>query len=883
MTQQDLTQQALHALRAGQTDGALAIYAQMRRLFPQERAGYWGAAEICLLMGKLQQALDLYQEMRVKFPQDVPPQVKVCECLLLGGLPKVALKEASALIQHHPDTVEGYLVLAKTQHSLGQRNTALDTVLDTAKKFPRIAEVDSLLATMLEEQGDINGAAKKALTAWRKAPDKLELLITAANIFIYAGRAADAIRHLQDAILHGHANTIALHERLVYAYTEADLPQEALTAAEAMTALFPDHEEGWLAKASALMALGRDDDAFACLAEQEVHFGTSPSFMNYFAQVATCGRHYERALPIYRTMRERFPDFPPAFLGYGQTLRDLGRLDDAEEAFADIIARFPQGDRAYGLLADTARSNLNAEKMLHYNSLMREKFNAPLPTEDAPPAHDPLPDYAEHVLAQEKGGSIMTPRLRLWVKNPPKIMESRPPVLWLDLGPMGEMLKAEEWYWHDHGLGLLRTILHQGGVQTDLASVRTVKSWSELEPKLKGYTMLCMNVRSYTYPYARLAAAMFKRLNPGAKVLVGGMHASVALDEMLEVEDFDIICQGPGENIIVDLVRNPDAFPRLVKGTSAKSMGDWPMIDRTLWPRPVYRRSDEPDCWPLEPRGWGASPVASVLTSRVCPWQCAFCNEGSYIPAMGRRPVEQVIEELNHINRTWGPIGSVVIHDSNFFQQPTWLEEWIDKYPRMADKTWEYWAAGRADTLRRWPDLFEALVMKTNLRTISIGLESGSNNMLRLLNKECTEEDQYFAISLINKLGDKLEAAGQKPLTFWTNLMFGIPGESRHDAFKTMAMLRTIHRANPSIAFFAPYPGAALGYQVIAENKSMMSKNKGYQRNVNDEKVTGVDYAFYWDMLQGKYETEVVACFEQLRQSGMVSHSRALSIMENLT
>ncbi len=49
----------------------------------------------------------------------------------------------------------------------------------------------------------------------------------------------------------------------------------------------------------------------------------------------------------------------------------------------------------------------------------------------------------------------------------------------------------------------------------------------------------------------------------------------------------------------------------------------------------------EPEC------GWGPSPVATVLTSRVCPWQCAFCNENSYIPNMGRRPVDAVIEELN--------------------------------------------------------------------------------------------------------------------------------------------------------------------------------------------------------------------------------------------
>ena len=181
-------------------------------------------------------------------------------------------------------------------------------------------------------------------------------------------------------------------------------------------------------------------------------------------------------------------------------------------------------------------------------------------------------------------------------------------------------------------------------------------------------------------------------------------------------------------------------------------MSDWPMMDRTLWPNP--RRSDFP--WPLEPPfgGWGPGPVATVITSRVCPWRCVFCNEASYIPTMQRKSVEDVIDELNFLDRKFGPIGSVVIHDSMFFQQPGWLREWLDKYPRLARKRWPSWAAGRADTVRRWPDLFEALVRETNWSTISIGFESGSDRMLQVLNKECSAEDNDFTIDLLNRIGD---------------------------------------------------------------------------------------------------------------------------------
>jgi anaerobic magnesium-protoporphyrin IX monomethyl ester cyclase len=428
---------------------------------------------------------------------------------------------------------------------------------------------------------------------------------------------------------------------------------------------------------------------------------------------------------------------------------------------------------------------------------------------------------------------------------------------WLDLGDLGDLVHpaGPHEQWQDHGLGLLRTMLHREGIQTDILSTRGITNWRQLYKQLQGYETLIMNVRSYTYPVARKSAQIFKEINPDGIVLAGGMHATVALDEMLEVAAFDHVVQGPGENTIVDLVRDPRSFPRVVMGQGARSMADWPMIDRSLWPKPHRRLKNFP--WPLEPEcGWGPGPVATILTSRVCPWQCVFCNESSYIPNMGRRPVEMVIEELNHLDETYGPIGSVVIHDSMFFQQPSWLWEWVEKYPRMANRPWPYWAAARSDTVRQWPDLFEALLRETNWTTVSIGFESGSDRILGLLNKECTEEDNYFAIELLNRIGDEMEAEGKEAPRFWANIMLGIPGETHEDAFKTMGMLKSMRRVFPSISFYAPYPGSALGYQLIAEGKSLMSKDN-YHRFPDDEKVKGIDYPFYRELLAGKYDDEI--------------------------
>ncbi|MBM4421787.1 MAG: B12-binding domain-containing radical SAM protein [Chloroflexi bacterium] len=453
-----------------------------------------------------------------------------------------------------------------------------------------------------------------------------------------------------------------------------------------------------------------------------------------------------------------------------------------------------------------------------------------------------------------------------------------PKRLWLDLGDLGDLVNPSGPHeqWQDHGLGLLRTLLHQNDLLTDLASTRACKTWDEVKRIIAAYDILIMNVRSYTFPSAYRSAKIFKEVNPNGLILAGGMHATVAPDEMEAIAEFDKICQGPGENVIVDLVRDPASFPRMILGQGAKSMAEWPMIDRTLWPKPNSWKLARKFNWPLEPEcGWGPGPVATIITSRVCPWQCVFCNENSYIPNMGRRPVEAVIDELNFLDKKYG-VGSVVIHDSMFFQNPSWLQEWVEKYPRKARKLWPYWAAGRADTVRQWPELFEALIKETHWNTVSIGFESGSDRVLRIINKECTEEDNYFTIDLLTRIGDEMEKQGKKPPMFWSNIMLGIPGETREDAIKTMRMVKYTKRILPSISFYAPYPGSALGHQLIAEGKSRMTK-ENYHRFPDDEKVIGVDYQFYRELLAGKFDAEINKDLPGLIQQRRAVYTDALA------
>lgn len=447
--------------------------------------------------------------------------------------------------------------------------------------------------------------------------------------------------------------------------------------------------------------------------------------------------------------------------------------------------------------------------------------------------------------------------------------------LWFDLGELGAFNKDHAFdKWQDHGLGILRTIMHNAGIQSDVITLKDQSDWNNINHLVKDYNVLLMNVRSYNFPLAKKVAEIFKSENNESKVIVGGIHASVSLSEMTETSHFDIICQGPGENLINDLVTQPNKFSRVVDARSYKTTNQETIIDRKLWPKSKDKIINVKNFWPLEVDcGWGPPPVATVITSRVCPWKCSFCNENSYIENMKRRDVKSVISELLMLDNQYN-VGSVVIHDSMFFQNPHWIKEWIHHYS-LKTKRWPYWATARSDTIRAWPELFENAIYESNWSVVSVGFESGSDRVLRILNKECTEDDNNYAIELLNSIADKNIAKGLNPPKFWANIMLAVPGETISDAIRTIRMVKRMRYAIPSVSLFSPYPGSALGYQLIAENKSLMSK-ENYHRYPNQQKISGIDYHFYKELLLGKYDDQVNIGLTKLERENTIIYDTQL-------
>ncbi len=184
-----------------------------------------------------------------------------------------------------------------------------------------------------------------------------------------------------------------------------------------------------------------------------------------------------------------------------------------------------------------------------------------------------------------------------------------------------------------------------------------------------------------------------------------------------------------------------------------------------------------------------------------------------------------------------------------------WIEEYLTRYPAETPG-WPFWASCRADMMAKWPTLTEALIRQANWHTLSIGLESGSDKVLKIMNKETTAEQNLAAIELVNKIGDDLAAEGKRPPVIFANVMLGIPGENPEDAFATMRMMGRMKRGIPSIALFTPYPGSTLGDAVIARGDSL-DFHRTYHRFPNEAKMKGIDYHWYGRLFAGDFDKEV--------------------------
>ncbi len=172
----------------------------------------------------------------------------------------------------------------------------------------------------------------------------------------------------------------------------------------------------------------------------------------------------------------------------------------------------------------------------------------------------------------------------------------------------------------------------------------------------------------------------------GAPIVVGGMHATNAVESLLSMPSIDYVCRGEAETTITEFTKRArsghgEAIPGIIgreKLAAAKARGESPRESAPL----VHELDTIPlPAWHLIPMSEYAfsersrarkideieqDGEATIVTTRGCPFLCTFCASWTvHGREMRYRTVENVLEELRILHHRFG-ISTVIPEDDLF-------------------------------------------------------------------------------------------------------------------------------------------------------------------------------------------------------------------------
>lgn len=315
---------------------------------------------------------------------------------------------------------------------------------------------------------------------------------------------------------------------------------------------------------------------------------------------------------------------------------------------------------------------------------------------------------------------------------------------------------------------------------------------AEFEPEIVGITAYTVHVSIVNKLFEEV-----KRWNPATLTVVGGHHATV-LPRDFHSSNIDVIVLGEGVFTFREIVHRFEKGRPLdgIEGTAVVNgdglaitdsqlpidLDSVPFPDRQLTAR---YRSDYSSEW--------LRPLASIRTSKGCPYRCNFCAEwkvagGRYL----KRKPERIVEELGGIKEE-----CVFFADDESMVDAARMAH-IAELIKKAGIRKRYFLYGRSDTISRNPELVRRW-REIGLERVFMGLESCRDDDLASMRKGSTEGDNEKAIHILQGLGIDIYAS------------FIIrPDFSRSDFDAYARYCRKLKLNYPGFAVLTPLPGTDL-------------------------------------------------------------------------
>jgi len=299
------------------------------------------------------------------------------------------------------------------------------------------------------------------------------------------------------------------------------------------------------------------------------------------------------------------------------------------------------------------------------------------------------------------------------------------------------------------------------------------------------------------------------KIDPEIRTVMGGPHPTFFPEIIENHSNLDFICIGEGEEALIELLKS-DGLPQAAKKISNIHV----RIDGQIYKNPVRPLIQDIDSLPLMDRELyyrykmlRENPVKRLISGKGCPNACSFCfnhsamklyqGKGKYVR---KRSVDSVMDEIHSLKSEY-PVKTLRFEDDLFGVSKKWLFEFCDRYKGEIP----FICSMRADALDR--ETVTAL-KSAGCFNVVMGVESGVESIRNdLLKKNIFDYQLKKAASLLHEF----------KINFCTTNILGLPGETFHDAIKTMKFTLDLKPAFTWCSVFQPYPRTDLGKHVLQE------------------------------------------------------------------
>ena len=304
-------------------------------------------------------------------------------------------------------------------------------------------------------------------------------------------------------------------------------------------------------------------------------------------------------------------------------------------------------------------------------------------------------------------------------------------------------------------------------------------------------------------------ASIAKEVNPNALVVIGGPHATFMAPEVLqECRYIDVVVRGEGEltfkELLMKLMKNDRDF-RDILGITYR-VGDGV---RENPPRPLIRNLDDTplpayDLLPMDKYRVGKFKFGAIITSRGCPYSCIFCSSSLQFGKKWRaHSVNRVLEELRILRYEYGRQEIEFMDDTFTLNKKRAIAIAEKIVEEGLDISWS--ASSRVNTFSR--EVGSAM-NRAGAHTVYFGIESGSEQTLRFIDKRITKEQAMDATRAAKECG--LRALG--------SFIIGFPYETEEDIRATIKFSNRVGVDLAQFTIATPYPGTKLWDLAIKEN-----------------------------------------------------------------